>query len=69
MIVPTTWSADRIGAFGGIGPSLKYELYVVSGLDGSEFDAVNGIRNGRIKELPSLHEPAVTGRLECIKNP
>jgi hypothetical protein len=64
VIVPTTWSADGIGIFGGIGPSLKYELYVVSGLDGSEFDAVNGIRDGRIKERPSLHEPAVTGRLD-----
>jgi hypothetical protein len=64
VIVPTTWFADGIGAFGGIGPSLKYELYVVSGLDGSQFSAVNGIRDGRIKERPSLHEPAVTGRLD-----
>ncbi len=64
VIVPTTWSADGIGVFGGIGPSLKYELYVVSGLDGSEFNATNGIRDGRIKERSSLHEPAVTGRLD-----
>ena len=64
VIVPTTWSADGIGVFGGIGPSLKYELYVVSGLDGSEFNAANGIRNGRLNERPSLHEPAVTGRLD-----
>lgn len=64
VIVPTTWSADGIGIFGGIGPSLKYELYLVSGLDGSQFSAVNGIRDGRIKERTSLHEPAVTGRLD-----
>jgi hypothetical protein len=64
VIVPTTWSADGLGAFGGIGPSLKYELYVVNGLDGSGFDAVNGIRDGRLKERPGLHEPAVTGRLD-----
>ena len=64
VIVPTTWFADGIGAFGGIGPSLKYELYVVSGLDGSNFSATNGIRDGRIKERSSLHEPAVTGRLD-----
>ncbi|MBW6503862.1 OprO/OprP family phosphate-selective porin [bacterium] len=64
VIIPTTWFADGIGAFGGLGPSLKYELYLVSGLDGSQFSAVNGIRNGRIKERPSLHEPAVTGRLD-----
>jgi hypothetical protein len=64
VIVPTTWFADGIGAFGGLGPSLKYELYLVSGLDGSQFSAVNGIRDGRIKERASLHEPAVTGRLD-----
>ena len=64
VIVPTTWSADGIGTFGGLGPSLKYELFLVSGLDGSQFSAVNGIRDGRIKERPSLHEPAVTGRLD-----
>ena len=64
VIVPTTWRADGIGVFGGIGPSLKYELYIVSGLDGSEFNAANGIRDGRLNERPSLHEPAVTGRLD-----
>jgi hypothetical protein len=64
VIVPTTWPADGIGVFGGIVPSLKYELYVVSGLDGSEFNATNGIRDGRLNERPSLHEPAVTGRLD-----
>ncbi|MDA8121528.1 MAG: hypothetical protein M0Z38_03045 [Deltaproteobacteria bacterium] len=64
VIIPTTWSSDGIGIFGGIVPSLKYELYVVSGLDGSAFNATNGIRGGRIKERPSLHEPAVTGRLD-----
>ena len=64
VIVPTTWFADGIGVFGGISPSLKYEAYVVSGLDGSEFNATNGIRDGRVKERPSLHEPAVTGRLD-----
>lgn len=64
VIIPTTWSSDGIGVFGGIVPSLKYELYVVSGLDGTGFNATNGIRGGRIKERPSLHEPAVTGRLD-----
>lgn len=64
VIVPTTWSADGIGAFGGLGPALKYELYLVSGLDGSQFSAVNGIRDGRIEERASLHEPALSGRLD-----
>ncbi len=63
-IIPTTWSSDGVGIFGTLAPWLKYELYVVGGLDGSEFSATGGIRDGRIKERPSLHEPAVTGRFD-----
>ncbi len=64
FIIPSTWSSDGIGVFGSITPGLTYEAYVVGGLDGSEFSAKNGIRGGRIKERPSLHEPAFTGRLD-----
>lgn len=64
VILPTTWFGDGLGIFGSLAPSLKYELYVVGGMDGSAFTATNGIRDGRIKERPSLHEPAVTGRLD-----
>jgi hypothetical protein len=63
-IIPTTWSSDGIGIFGFAGSFLQYEVYVVGGLDGSEFNATDGIRKGRIKERPSLHEPAFTGRLD-----
>jgi hypothetical protein len=63
-IIPSTWSSDGVGLFGSILPGLTYEAYVVSGLDGSEFNAINGIRDGRNKERPSLNEPAFTGRLD-----
>lgn len=63
-IIPTTWSSDGVGIFGSINPVLTYEAYVVGGLDGSKFSATDGIRKGRIKERPSLNEPAVTGRLD-----
>jgi hypothetical protein len=63
-IIPTTWSSDGVGIFGSPASWLQYELYVVGGLDGSELSAKSGIRDGRIKERPSLHEPAVTGRLD-----
>jgi len=63
-LIPTTWSSDGIGIFGDLTGSTNYQLYVVGGLDGSEFNATNGIRGGRIKERPSLQEPAVTGRLD-----
>lgn len=64
FILPTTWYSDGIGIFGGLTSSLKYELYVASGLNGSKFSAVNGIRDGRIKERPSLNDPAIMGRLD-----
>ncbi len=64
VIAPTTWPSDGLGFFGALGPSLKYEAYVVGGLDGSKFDDLDGIREGRLQERPSLHEPAVTGRLD-----
>ena len=63
-IIPTTWSSDGAGIFGSPAPALEYEAYVVGGLDGSEFDAVNGIRDGRIRERQSLNEPALTSRLD-----
>jgi len=63
-IIPTTWPSDGVGVFGSLHPELQYEVYVVGGLDGSEFSAKNGIRSGRIKERPSLHEPAFTGRVD-----
>lgn len=63
-IIPTTWSSDGIGIFGSLLPSLKYELYVAGGLDGSKFSPLSGIRSGRIKERPSLNDVAVMGRLD-----
>lgn len=64
FIIPTTWSSDGIGIFGNLSDELSYEAYVVGGLDGSQFNATNGIRDGRIKERPGLHEPAFTGRID-----
>ena len=68
-IIPTTWASDGVGIFGSLCESLTYEAYVVGGLDGSMFTATSGIRNGRIKERPSLNEPAVTGRLDYYPCP
>ena len=68
-IVPTTWSSDGIGIFGNLNRSTSYQAYIVGGLDGSGFSATSGIRGGRIKERPSLHEPAVTGRLDYVPFP
>ena len=64
VVIPTTWSLDGAGLHGRLGDELAYELYVTGGLDGSRFDDLDGIRGGRIKERPSLNDPALSGRLD-----
>ena len=63
-VIPTTWSSDGAGIFGRLSPQVSYEAYVVGGLDGSGFDALEGIRGGRLKERPSLNDPAATARMD-----
>lgn len=64
VIIPSTWMSDGIGLAGHIAPGTTYEVYVVGGLDGTGFSGRNGIREGRIRERPSLNEPAITGRVD-----
>lgn len=63
-IIPTTWSLDGAGIFGAPFSWLNYQAYVVGGLDGSEFSASSGVRDGRIKERSGLNDPAITGRMD-----
>lgn len=72
VIIPTTWSSDGGGVYGRICDAVTYEAYVVGGLDGSGITALKGLRDARIKERPSLNEPAFTGRIDInplAKNP
>lgn len=62
-IIPSTWWSDGVGLFGNLAPNLSYEAYLVAGLDGSKFSN-DGIRNGRIKDVPSLNDMAVTFRFD-----
>jgi len=63
-IVPSTWFSDGAGVFGSYGATIGYRAYVLAGLDGSSFGATDGIRGGRLKERPSLNEPAGILRLD-----
>ncbi len=64
-IIPTTWREAGIGAFGEPVEGLRYELYLVSGLDPSGFSLNNGLRGGRQHVLKAAADgPAVTGRVE-----
>ncbi|MHB9131653.1 MAG: hypothetical protein ACYDBB_11265 [Armatimonadota bacterium] len=64
VIIPTTWFADGAGIYGTLSPHLKYEAYLSNSLDAAGFSALDGIRNGRMKERPGLHQLAVSGRLD-----
>jgi hypothetical protein len=63
-VIPTTWSSDGVGIFGNLSERTKYQLYLGTSLDGSGFDAVNGIREGRQEEFAGVHEPAISGRFD-----
>ncbi len=65
-IIPTTWSLDGAGIFGAPLGWLNYQAYVVGGLDGSQFSADEGVRDGRIKERSGLNDPAATGRIDVF---
>lgn len=64
VIIPTTWWSDGIGIYGSLLPELRYQAYVVGGLNGNGFSALNGIRGGRVKGRPSLNEAAFTARID-----
>jgi len=63
-ILPSTWRQDGVGLRGSLDAEWSYELQLTSGLDGSSFDATNGIRKGRLSERPGLSDPAVSGRFD-----
>ncbi|MBS1262733.1 MAG: hypothetical protein MAG453_02096 [Calditrichaeota bacterium] len=63
-IIPTTWSADGIGAFGRLANSIRYEAYLLNGLDAGGFSPDEGIRGGRMKERPGFTDPAASARVE-----
>ncbi|MBZ0263121.1 porin family protein [bacterium] len=64
VIIPSTWSSDGIGIFGQLHSSLRYQAYVVNGLDATGFNGSDGIRGGRMKERPGISNPSFTGRFD-----
>lgn len=46
-IIPTTWRGNGIGLYGELFSGLDYRMYVVEGLDATNFTAKDGIRDGR----------------------
>ena len=64
-VIPTTWREAAIGVTGEPIEGLRYEAYLMSGLDASGFSGSNGLRGGRQKVAEAItNGPAFSGRLE-----
>ena len=70
LIIPTTWRELGVGIFGEIGPGLRYQGEVLSGLDGSGFTAGAPLWGGRGDGSGiAIHDAAFAGRLELADLP
>ncbi|MBI5441133.1 MAG: hypothetical protein HY900_07975 [Deltaproteobacteria bacterium] len=68
-ILPSTWRANGIGAFGEAGP-VAYKLYLAESLNASSFTAANGIRGGRQSGARATADNlAFTGRVDLVSVP
>ncbi len=65
VIIPTTWFEAGAGLYGSISEDLRYQAYVVAGLEASGFSGSGGIRSGRQRGFRSDPvNPSFTGRLD-----
>lgn len=65
ILVPTTWQEMGVGISGALHKRVDYQIMAVSGLDGTKFDAENGIREGRQNfGKDNNRNFALTGRLD-----
>lgn len=65
VIIPTTWREGGIGVWGEPIEGLRYEFYVIGGLDANGFSGSSGLRGGRLQVTQAvLNGPAFTGRIE-----
>jgi hypothetical protein len=70
VIVPTTWFDVGVGVHGEFRRGLRYRAYAMAPLNALEFNAEEGIREGRQKGSESkVRNVAWTGRLEYIGVP
>jgi hypothetical protein len=64
-LIPSTWSEMGAGIHGSLGSRVDYQLLVMNGLNGAEFSAKNGIRDGRQNLNKDINRgKAVSGRVE-----
>lgn len=64
-VIPTTWRANGIGAYGDLGVGLSYRVYVIEGLNAKYFSDGDGIRGGRQSGAKALADDlGITGKIE-----
>ncbi len=67
VIIPTTWFDVGAGVHGEVGRGWRYRAFVTAPLNAAEFNAEEGVREGRQKGSDSnIGRPAVTGRIEYV---
>ena len=67
VIVPSTWFEAGAGIHGEVGRGWRYRLYVTTPLNALEFNADEGIREGRQKgSEANIGRAALTGRAEYV---
>lgn len=66
FIVPTTWFQLGAGVHGEIGRGWRYRAFVTAPLNAAEFNASEGVREGRQFGEANVGDAAVTGRLEYV---
>jgi hypothetical protein len=70
VIVPTTWFETGAGIHGEVGRGFRYRAYVMAPLNAFEFDAADGVRNGRQNgSEANVRHVAFTGRVEYVGRP
>ena len=67
VIIPTTWFDAGAGVHGEVGRGWRYRAYVMAPLNAAEFNADEGIRDGRQKgSEANAGRVALTGRVEYV---
>jgi hypothetical protein len=70
FIIPTTWFEPGVGVHGEFGRGFRYRAFVMAPLDALEFNAEEGIREGRQKgSEANVRNFAATGRAEYVGLP
>ena len=65
FVVPSTWREPGIGIFGELTPTLRYQLYLVNGMNANGFTAESAIREGHQEaQLAYAGDVGAVGRLD-----